>query len=110
NPYKMRQGIQFISDRIGDAPVSDRLSPAITDTVDEENWPHFWGELIRLRNQDRDLLSIGRDWLRGREERPEWTYRWSRRRSARPQAILPRASSTTPWASASRRANQGCLG
>jgi hypothetical protein len=78
SPYKMHQGVEFILDRVGDAPVGQFLLPALSDTVDEESWPHLWQELIRHCKQDNGLHAIGRDWLRGREDRPEWAFVWQR--------------------------------
>ncbi|HLG16643.1 MAG TPA: hypothetical protein VJH03_19400, partial [Blastocatellia bacterium] len=77
SPYKMDQGLDFIISRVEDISLSDILSPAIADAIAEPCWPYFWQHLIKKVRADR-FLELGREWLAGREDKPEWSYIWRR--------------------------------
>ena len=46
--------------------------------MNEDCWSHVWRALVASPTCDDQLLQQGREWLPGREDKPEWNYVWQR--------------------------------
>jgi hypothetical protein len=71
-------GIQFLLGHIGKKSIVSTAREAFIQTLDEPGWPFFWQALSFQSPSEKDLFALGRSWLTGREDRPEWTFVWRR--------------------------------
>jgi hypothetical protein len=77
SPYSRQKGIEFIMARIGGDAAMITLAPVLAETLDEPAWAYLWlGLAAHLR--ELEFLGLGRDWLKSREDKPEWSHVWRR--------------------------------
>ena len=76
SPYKIEKGVDFLLRHIQAGQLLESLSPAMQETMPGCAWAFVWRHFQRKCPSELDLLPLGRDWLRERENRPEWYYVW----------------------------------
>ncbi|HEU0012663.1 MAG TPA: hypothetical protein VFQ45_03230 [Longimicrobium sp.] len=86
--YAMNQGIHFLLTFGGEHLLTCNLVSSVADCVDEPGWAYLWQALSRRQvaanlprmepEIRRDLILLGRKWLRGREDQLEWSFVWQR--------------------------------
>jgi hypothetical protein len=91
SPYKREKGVEFLLHLVEPNDLVANLSPALRDTMNGFGWPFIWGDIAQIRPQEAGWLSLGRDWLTGRENQPEWNYIWQKLidQNFEPATLLP---------------------
>jgi hypothetical protein len=73
-----RAGVRLIAELVPSVGSAGALV-ALEEGQEEMGWPHVFQEIISVDVlSSEELLPIGRAWLLGREDRPEWAHVWQR--------------------------------
>jgi hypothetical protein len=76
------EGAKLVASRLPDVRIEPVLQ-ALHQSMDEPGWAYLLQGLLDHVESHRSvdialLLQVGRDWLEGRDDQPEWNYVWQR--------------------------------
>jgi hypothetical protein len=85
--YITQHGIEFIESRLVNVGTNPVIA-ALYQEIDEAGWGYIfqmlWDQWKKNPTNNAQLIQPGREWLIGREDRPDWNYVWRRLVDAQP--------------------------
>ncbi|WP_316225780.1 hypothetical protein [Bradyrhizobium sp. SZCCHNS3052] len=78
NPYQHEKGVEFLLSLVPATELIANTMPALRSNMENFGWPYLWSNLALRCPREARWLSLGRDWLTGRDNEPEWNFVWQK--------------------------------